>query len=115
LHRAATLVPAKLDGTPRGQGGEPREHRAAARLDVGKNFGLLTDGDVLVEQAEFRQGCERLAAAGYRLRDEEQAWRDFCRLRAEYSGTLNSMAQYWAITPATWIGDRSPIGAARHS
>jgi Ion channel len=112
---ASTLMMAAIDGVPTGQAALLHEVGAHLIHDVGKYFSLLTDGDVLVEQAEFRQGCERLAAAGYRLRDIEQAWPDFCRLRSEYSGTLNSMARYWAITPATWIGDRSPIGAGRHS
>jgi len=60
-----------------------------------------------VERPEFEQACDRLEAAGYRLRDREQAWEQFQERRSSYAAPLNAMALYWAIPPAQWIGDRS--------
>jgi len=50
-----------------------------------------------------------LQAAGFKLRDANEAWTSFSRLRAVYAGRVNALAQYWATPPAQWIGDRSPL------
>jgi len=110
---AATLAISSTEDIPRGQAVLMHSVGAHVTHDLAKYFGLLADDEVLVERAEFQAARARLAAAGFRLRDEGQSWDAFCRLRAEYAGTLNNMARYWAITPAQWIGDRSPI-RARH-
>ena len=60
-----------------------------------------------VERQEFDAACDRLAAAGYALRDREAAWSQFSALRAQYAGELNGLAHHLAIVPAQWIGDRS--------
>ncbi len=84
--------------------------------DFSRYFGLPADREAGVERAEFDEARRRLAAAGYRLSDAEEAWRSFCALREEYAGPLNALARYWAVPPAQWIGDRSyvrhPIAAS---
>lgn len=107
---AASLVVAATEDVPKGQA--QLMHSVGAHLthDLAKYFGLLANGDVLVEPSEFRAALERLRAAGYAVSDEAQSWETFCRLRSEYAGDLNNMARYWAIAPTQWIGDRSPIG-----
>ena len=62
-----------------------------------------------VEREEFDAARDRLRIAGYTLIDGDRAWRDFSELRAGYAGDLNSMARFWAVPPAQWIGDRSPM------
>ena len=107
---AATLIISTTDEVPSGQA--TLLHTVGSHLthDIAKYFDLLSEDAVLVEHSEFLTARERLGAAGYRLRDESQSWEAFVRLREEYAGSLNNMARNWAITPAQWIGDRSPIG-----
>ena len=50
---------------------------------------------------------QRLTKAGYRVRDTEAAWKKFTDLRSSYASILNQMANWLAIPPVEWIGDRS--------
>jgi hypothetical protein len=43
------------------------------------------------------------------VRDVDEAWSAFSRLRMEYAGRVNALARHWATPPAQWIGDRSPL------
>jgi hypothetical protein len=65
----------------------------------------------LVERSEFDAACDRLKAAGWKIREGESAWKAFVALRSEYAARLNDMALFWVTPPALWIGDR---GAVRH-
>jgi hypothetical protein len=107
---SATLVVSTVEGVPKGQA--TLLHSVGSHLahDIAKYFGLMGEDVVLVELSEFRAARGRLKAAGYDVGDETQSWESFQRLRSEYAGSLNNMARYWAISPAQWIGDRSPIG-----
>jgi hypothetical protein len=69
------------------------------------------DGEHLVgvELDEYRRARERLAHAGYALRQEADGWEAFQRVRSEYAGRVNALAAHWASPPAQWIGDRSPL------
>lgn len=62
-----------------------------------------------VERQEFDHACERLAAAGYHLRERESAWIEFARLRSTYAHNLNALARSFNIPPVQWVGDRSLI------
>ncbi len=77
---------------------------AATRL-----FRLPYDGDVGVERSEFEDARARLAAAGYRLADADASWDAFSRTRSSYASALNALARQWAVPPALWVGDRSPL------
>jgi Ion channel len=67
-----------------------------------------------VERAEFVAARERLAAAGYRLCEEEGAWRSFVKHRSVYAAALNDLARHFATPPTQWIGDRSTATDPRH-
>lgn len=62
-----------------------------------------------VERHEFDRACERLAAAGYHLREREAAWKEFTRLRSTYAQNLSALANSFNIPPLQWVGDRSSI------
>jgi hypothetical protein len=104
---AATLVATTIEDGPYG----------AARMLLGAgghlvedltNFFRLSRGeDAGVERAEFDAARARLSAAGYALREAEQAWSAFRATRAAYASGLNELARYWAVPPAQWVGDRS--------
>ncbi|HYK96878.1 MAG TPA: potassium channel family protein [Candidatus Acidoferrales bacterium] len=106
---AATLCETVVEDVARGPAAMVR--RAGSHLveDVTAYFRMPHEHGVGVERDEFDAARERLRAAGYRLRDPERAWIEFSELRANYAGDLNSMARFWAVPPAQWIGDRSPM------
>lgn len=66
-----------------------------------------------IDRGEFDQVYERLTAKGLRMREREMAWIEFAALRGTYAVPLNTMARWWRIPPALWIGDRSLI-TSRH-
>jgi hypothetical protein len=68
---------------------------------------MVRIGNHLVERAEYEVAVERLAKAGYRVRDTEAGWKQFAELRSKYASPLNQMAQWLVVPPAEWIGDRS--------
>ncbi len=106
---AATLVMTTVEDAPKG----------AARMlwaagnhlveDVARLFRLPHNGDVGVERSEFEDARGRLAAAGYRLADADASWDAFSRTRSSYASALNALARQWAVPPALWVGDRSPL------
>jgi Ion channel len=67
-----------------------------------------------VERTEFVAARERLAAAGYRLCEEEEAWRSFVEQRSVYAAALNALARHFETPPTQWIGDRSTATDPRH-
>jgi len=70
----------------------------------------LDDGaDVGIERSEFDIAYDRLQAAGIPMIERSKAWLGFAEVRATYAGPLNSLAQFWRIPPAQWVGDRSLI------
>jgi hypothetical protein len=77
--------------------------------DFSHYFGLSEGDNVGIERHEFDLAYERLRAAGIKLREREGAWTDFAAIRSTYASQLNTMAQFWRIPPAQWVGDRSLI------
>jgi hypothetical protein len=57
-----------------------------------------------IARADFDGACDRLAAAGYALRDRDAAWEVFSNARAEYAAYLNAMARFFQIPPVAWLG-----------
>ncbi len=106
---AATLVLTTIEGGPRGAAS--MMHSVGRHLvnDLSHYFRLPHEHEINVEPDEFERARERLAAAGFRLRQAEDAWTAFAKLRADYAGPLNALAKYWAAPPTQWIGDRSTI------
>jgi hypothetical protein len=56
-----------------------------------------------ITRKQFDAALDRLAAAGYRLRDAETAWQAFLPLRAAYAGPVRSLAHFLAVSPARWL------------
>jgi hypothetical protein len=84
--------------------------------DLSRFFDLSkpSTGDCGISREDFDRACDRLAAAGYALREREAAWDDFAKTRAEYAGPLNAMARFFHIPPVQWIGERASLSRASH-
>jgi hypothetical protein len=83
--------------------------------DLSRYFRMtVTEESVGIERVEFEHACDRLAAAGYGLRDRDEAWSRFSGLRSSYATQLNALAQFFEIPPLQWIGDRSSIAIGAH-
>lgn len=111
---AATLLLTAVEGGPRGQASAMRGIGGHLVEDVGRYFRFITDGQPgagpMIERAEFDEARRRLGAAGYVLvPDGDASWSAFARLRSDYAGALNSIARYFDVPPAQWIGDRSYV------
>ena len=104
---ATTLVLTTVEDGPHGPGKMMFAMGTHLVEDLGRFFRRQGDHEVGVERYEFDQAREALAAVGWELRPAEDSWKGFSRLRAQYAGTLNNMAKWWAIPPTQWIGDRS--------
>jgi hypothetical protein len=106
---AATLVLTTIEDGPKGWAKLSRAVGGHCLEDLVMYFRLPADQEVGVERAEFEEACHRLARAGFRIRESDEAWDAFSRMRAEYAGRVNALARFWATPPAQWIGDRSPL------
>jgi hypothetical protein len=104
---ASTLVLTTLDGVPTGHAKLMNLMGRHTTGDLGRYFHFTPGDAVGVERVEFDAARERLAAAGFLLRDPDQSWAEFSQLRSTYATILNGMAQWWRIPPAQWVGDRS--------
>ncbi|HEY6469240.1 MAG TPA: hypothetical protein VI434_05690 [Candidatus Dormibacteraeota bacterium] len=105
---AAVLVISTIDGGPVGHA--RLLHKVGSHLvaDMRHYYYRGVHGDLPgVERDEFVAACDRLQRAGYRLRDTDEAWKEFSTLRGRYAPWLNEMTKGLAIPPAPWIGDRS--------
>lgn len=106
---AATLVLTSIEDGPKGWAKLFRAVGGHCLEDLVQYFRLPVEVEVGLERSEFDEACRRLAFAGFRLRDPDEAWDAFSRQRAEYAGRVNALARHWATPPAQWIGDRSPL------
>jgi hypothetical protein len=106
---AATLVLTSIEDGPKGWAKLFRAVGGHCLEDLVQYFRLQDEVDVGVERSEFDEACRRLAFAGFRMRDPDEAWDAFSRQRSEYAGRVNALARNWATPPAQWIGDRSPL------
>ena len=106
---AATLVLTTIEDGPKGWAKLSRAVGGHCLEDLVQTFRLRDEPEVGLEREEFDAACRRLEWAGFRLRDADEAWEHFTRLRMEYAGRVNALARNWASPPAQWIGDRSPL------
>lgn len=112
---AATLMTTTIDGVRAGQAGIFYSVGRHATRDLSKYFRVRVENEsVGIERSEFEHACDRLATAGYKLQDRNEAWTRFLRLRAGYAPHLNALARFFQIPPLQWIGDRSTINVAAH-
>jgi hypothetical protein len=110
---AASLVLTTVEDGPKGWAKLLQAVGGHCLEDLVIYFRLPDEQLVGVERWEFEAARDRLARAGYRLRDPEESWREFSALRSRYAGRVNALARYWVSPPGQWIGDRSPLRAAR--
>jgi hypothetical protein len=112
---AATLTMTTIDGALDGQARIFYNVGRHAARDLARYF-RVDDAEetVEIERSEFDHACDRLAAAGYRLYDRDEAWTRFSNLRSGYARRLNELARFFEIPPLQWIGDRSTIHVAPH-
>jgi hypothetical protein len=108
---ASTLLLTTLNEGMQGQAGIMYEVGRHLTHDLVNYFGLTHGSEVGVEYSEFLSARERLAAAGFKLREQQTAWRSFSELRSTYASGLNAMALFWHTPPVQWVGDRSLIRA----
>ena len=107
---ASTLVLTTIEGGPSGAAWVMHGIGVHLVEDVARFFRFTAPGMAGVERAEFDDARSRLAEAGYTLLpDADGCWAAFVRRRSVYAGRLNSLAQFLAVPPAQWIGDRSEV------
>jgi hypothetical protein len=112
---AATLLMTTVEGVRDGQARIFYNVGRHATGDLSRYFRVGTvDEAVGIERTEFEHACDRLAAAGYTLRDRDEAWQRFSNLRSNYASHLNELARFFRIPPLQWIGDRSMIKMSPH-
>jgi Ion channel len=112
---AATLTMTTIDGLLDGQARVFYNVGRHAARDLARYFRVDdAEESVEIERSEFDNACDRLASAGYRLRDRDEAWNRFSNLRSGYARRLNELARFFEIPPLQWIGDRSSIHVAPH-
>jgi Ion channel len=112
---AATMMMTTTDGTRDGQARIFYNVGRHAARDLSKYFRVdVPDEGVEIERSEFEHACDRLVAAGYSLRDRDEAWTRFSGLRSGYASRLNALARFFEIPPLQWIGDRSTIHVSAH-
>ena len=110
---ASTLLMTTVDGARNGQARLFYNLGRHAASDLARYF-RLSDGSVAagVERQEFDRAYDRLEAAGYTLRDRDEAWKRFSELRGTYAEHLNAMAAFFEIPPLQWVGDRGTVKAS---
>ncbi|HVN68373.1 MAG TPA: potassium channel family protein [Candidatus Binatia bacterium] len=112
---AATLMMTTIDGVREGQARIFYNVGRHATRDLSRYFDVgFAQESVGIERAEFEHACDRLVAAGYKLRDRNEAWTRFSNLRSSYAPPLNVLAQFFEIPPLQWVGDRSIINVSTH-
>lgn len=110
---AATLMMTTVAGVRDGQARIFYNVGRHATRDLSRYFEIGdAEESAGVERAEFERACDRLSAAGYELRDRDEAWGRFSNLRRSYAPPLNVLARFFEIPPLQWIGDRSIIVSA---
>jgi hypothetical protein len=57
----------------------------------------------LMSEEEFALGYEQLTAAGFKLQDQETAWRTFGRKRCEYAAYISALCVYYAAKEPRWV------------
>ena len=106
---AATLLMCTVEG----EHGQPKIFYNIGRhatYDLARYFRVSVRSDSPgIGKDEFEMACERLQRAGYVLRDREQAWEKFAKLRIGYAADLNALARFFQTPPLQWVGDRSII------
>jgi hypothetical protein len=112
---AAILMMTTVSGVRDGQARIFYNVGSHATRDLSKYFRVgFVEEAVGIERPEFEHACDRLAAAGYAIRERDEAWTRFSNLRTSYAPHLSALASFFQIPPLQWIGDRSIIATSPH-
>jgi hypothetical protein len=106
---ASTLLITTLDMDQRGQAEITLRLGSHLVRDFTGFFRLPPNDAAGVEFDEFVTAYKALGELGAPLHPLEDAWSAFAQKRAAYAVALDTMAFWWRIPPARWIGDRSRI------
>jgi hypothetical protein len=107
---ASTLLITTVEGTHSGEARIFYNMGRHATHDLANHLGVPKEAESAgLERSEFETACERLAKAGYTLRDRDASWIRFADMRATYAPQLNALARFFEIPPLQWIGDRGPV------
>lgn len=109
----ATLVLTTIDGIPRGQAELVKALGDHLVEDI-TNLGNRAPASSALDRPSFDAVYQRLAAAGYRLVPEEQAWPAFSAARSSYADRLEQMAAFWATPSASWFGGSEALRSPTH-
>ena len=106
---AATLIMIASDHPLEGRARMMQQIGVHLVRDLSRYFRLEHGEGAGLHRSEFAQACAQLSAAGMHLRDDDESWEQFAKFRTDYAGPLNTLAGFWSIPPARWIGDRSIV------
>lgn len=109
----ATLVLTTIEGVPRGQAELVKDLGTHLVEDI-TNLGNRAPARVSLDRAAFDAVHARLAAAGYSLVPEAEAWEAFSAARASYAERLEEMAAFWAVPSVSWFGGSDPLRSPTH-
>jgi len=109
----ATLVLTTIDGVPRGQAELAKALGDHLVEDI-TNLGNRTPASASIDRPSFDAVYERLAAAGYRLVPEDEAWPAFAAARASYADRLEQMAVFWVAPSVSWFGGSEALRSPTH-
>ena len=106
---AATLLMTTVEGMKDGQARIFYNVGRHAARDLSRYFPVGDRGRAVgIERSEFDHACDRLAAAGYRIADRNEAWQRFASLRSELRGVPGRAGAVLRDSAAPV--DRRPIG-----
>jgi hypothetical protein len=57
----------------------------------------------LMDRDEFARGYEQLKAAGFKLKDQDLAWKTFAPKRCEYASYISALCTYYAAKEPHWL------------
>src|SRR6476660_686821 len=109
----ATLVLTTIDGVPRGQAELAKALGDHLVEDI-TNLGNRARASTSLDRPSFDAVYERLAAAGYRLVPEDEAWPAFAAARASYADRLEQMAVFWVAPSVSWFGGSEALRSPTH-
>jgi len=109
----ATLVLTTIEGVPRGTAELAKALGDHLVEDI-TNLGNRVPATASLDRAAFDTVYARLAAAGYRLAPEAEAWAAFSAARATYADRLEAMAAFWAVPSVSWFGGSDALRSPTH-
>ena len=106
---AAALLVTVVEGLPAGEARLFLDLGMHLTHDLAAFFDLPQAKCPRPTAAELATLSARLRAAGLRLRDGPETWKEFARLRETYAAPLQGVAQRWFHAPAALVGERTTL------